>query len=285
MEDQNVKNISIAVLPFRNISQEADNEYFCDGITEEIIIALSRIRRLRVISRTSSFHFKNQQASIREIGDQLDVTNILEGSVRLSADKMRIAAQLINVSDETHFWSETWDRKMDDLFEIQDDISLQIADKLREFNGHLDISDHLVQSPTQNLSAYDFYLKGRFHFFKWNPEDTNIAIEQFHEAVAIDNKLIDGYLGLADSYSFMAVAGFAPREEAWVKAMDAIQSAKKLDPNNAGLNYMLGNQAFFTEADFAAAMDYGLKSLASKPTYPEALRFLSFLHSLQGDRQ
>ncbi|MEQ9302409.1 MAG: helix-turn-helix domain-containing protein [Marinoscillum sp.] len=281
---QNQENaLSIAVLPFRNISQEADNDYFCDGMSEEIIIALSRVQGLKVISRTSSFYFKNTQVPIKEIGSKLDVSNILEGSVRLAGDKMRISAQLINVSDESNFWSETWERGVDDLFQIQDEISLLIADKLREFGGHLEISDHLVNSPTKSISAYEHYLKGRFHFFQWNPKDTHLAIEHFHQTVAIDDQLVDGYLGLADSYSFMAVAGFAPREEAWMKAIEAIESAKKLDPNHAGLNYMLGHQSFFVEADFAGAMQYELKSVAVKPNNPEALQFLSSLYVFQGD--
>jgi adenylate cyclase len=274
---------NIAVLPFVNMSSNAENEYFSDGITEEIINALAKIDGLKVISRTSSFYFKGQKASLSEIAEKLNVSTLLEGSVRMAGDTLRIKAQLIDVEEDETFWSETWERKKDNLFEIQDEISLLIADKLREHVGHLDISDHLVVNPTRNLTAYEHLLKGRFHSFKWNPEDTNIAIEQFEKAVAMDPELIDGYLGLADSYSFMAVAGFAPREKSWMKAMEAIQSAKTLDPNNAGLNYMLGNQAFFTEADFASAMKYGLKSLATKPTYAEAHRFVSFLHTLRGD--
>lgn len=274
---------NIAVLPFVNMSSNAENEYFSDGITEEIINALAKIDSLKVISRTSSFYFKGQKASLSEIAEKLGVSTLLEGSVRMSRDTLRIKAQLIDVGEDETFWSETWERKKDNLFEIQDEISLLIADKLREYGGHLDISDHLVESPTRNLTAYEHLLKGRFHLKEWNPEDTNIAIDQFEKAISIDPALIDGYLGLADSYSFMAVAGFAPREEAWMKAMEAIQSAKTLDSNNAGLNYMLGNQAFFTDADFASAMKYGLKSLATKPTYAEAHRFVSFLLSLRGD--
>ena len=270
-------------MPFANISTDGQNEFFCDGITEEIIDALAKIEGLKVISRTSSFYYKNHKLPLKEIADSLRVAILLEGSVRLAGDTLRIRAQLTYADTDDVFWSDSWDRAKHNLFEVQDEISLLIADKLREHLGHMSISEHLVQTPTENLSAYEHYLKGRFHILKWNPEDTNIAIEQFTEAVAIDHNLIDGHLGLADSYSFMAVAGFAPRDESWMKAMDAIQIAKKLDPNNAGLNYMLGNQAFFTEADFAGAMEYGLKSVASKPTYSEAHRFLSFLNTLSGD--
>lgn len=274
---------SIAVLPFVNMSADGENEFFCDGITEEIIDALAQIDGLKVISRTSSFYFKNHKVSLAEIARKLNVSNLLEGSARISGDTIRIRAQLIDVKADEIFWSETWTRNKDNLFEVQDEISLLIADRLREHQGHLTISDQLVESGTKNLAAYEHFLKGRYHFNKWNPEDTNIAIQHFEKAVSMDAGLIDGYLGLADSYSFMAVAGFAPREASWMKAMEAISSAKSLDPNSAGLNYLLGNQAFFTEADFAKAMTYGLRSLASKPTYSEAHQFVSFLHTLRGD--
>ncbi len=275
--------LSIAVLPFINISRAGEHEYFCDGITEEIINALSKIRRLKVISRTSSFYYKDHKASIREIGNALQVSVILEGSVRISDGRLRISAQLINTEDDSPFWSDSWDRRMENIFDIQDEISLLIADQLREHLGHMDISDRLVERPTQNLNAYEYYLKGRFHFLKWNPEDVSKAIEAFDKAVAMDDTLIEAHLGLADSYSFLAVAGFAPRETSWNKAIESINTAKALDPGNAILNYMLANQAFFTEASFSSAMNYAQKSLDRKPDYAEAHQFMSFLYALRGD--
>ncbi|MPR36973.1 helix-turn-helix domain-containing protein [Cytophagaceae bacterium SJW1-29] len=265
------------------MSTNGDNEFFCDGITEEIINALARIDQLKVTSRTSSFHFKGQNNNISEIGKKLNVSTILEGSVRLAGDTMRITAQLINVEDDFHFWSETWDRKRENIFEIQDEISLLIADKLREHFGHLDYADHLAEVPTTNLAAYEYLLKGKYTFNKWNPEDANTAIRYFEEALTIDPDLIEAHTGLADGYSFLAVAGFAPRAEAWNKAIGHLERAKAIDPNNAPLNYLLANQAFFTEASFAGAMDYAQKSIASRPTYSEAQQFMSFLYMLRGD--
>ena len=273
---------SIAILPFRDLSVDGENEYICDGITEEIINALSKINGLKVISRTSSFFFKNHKASLEEIATKLGVAILLEGSAQTHEGNIRVRAKLIDVEADTHFWSETWDRKLEHLFEIQDEISLLIADKIREQQGHLNISNQLVNYPTKSISSYEHLLKGRHHFYKWNPEDTNLAIEHFEKSVALDKKLLEGYLGIADSYSFMAVAGFAPREEAWQKSITALSLAKKLDPDHAGLNYLLGMQSFFTEADFAAAMQYGMRSLAAKPTYSEAHQFVSFLHMLHG---
>ncbi len=146
------------------MSTNGDNEFFCEGITEEIINALAKIDQLKVTSRTSSFYFKGQNADLSDIGKKLNVSTLLEGSVRLSGDSMRVTAQLINVQDDSHFWSETWDRKRENVFEVQDEISLLIADKLREHFGHLDYADHLAEVPTTNLAAYEYLLKGKYTF-------------------------------------------------------------------------------------------------------------------------
>jgi len=274
---------SIAVLPFTDISIDGENEFLCDGITEEIINALATIEGLKVISRTSSFFFKNHNVSLEEIAAKLNVAILLEGSAQIHSGKIRVRAKLIDVDQDTHFWSETWDRKIENIFEIQDEISLLIADKMREYFGHMEISDQLVDTGNKSLTSYEHILKGRYHLYKWNPEDTNLALEYFEKALEIDLNLIEAYLGLADGYSFLAAAGFAPREEAWNKCKEALNSAKELDPDHAGLNYMLGMQSFFTEANFAAAMNYGMRSIAARPTYSEAHQFVSFLHTLQGN--
>ena len=159
---------SIAVLPFVNMSANPDNEYFSDGITEEIINALTTIQGLKVIARTSSFAFKGKNVDIRAIGNQLGVNTILEGSVRKVKSRVRITAQLINTKDGTHFWSKNFDRELTDIFALQDEISLLIADKIRENFGHMDIQDHLVPTKAVNIESYELYLKGRYFFFKWN---------------------------------------------------------------------------------------------------------------------
>ncbi|MEM9545704.1 MAG: helix-turn-helix domain-containing protein [Bacteroidota bacterium] len=275
--------ISVAVLPFKNISSDQEMNFFCDGMTEEIITALAKIKQLKVISRTSSFAFNDRNVSIKEIAKQLEVEIVLEGSIRISGNQMRITIQLVQVEEDSYLWSETWDRKLENLFEIQDEISIAIADKLREHAGHLFISDHLVENQTNNLKAYKHYLKGRYHFNKWNPEDINIAIKEFESAADLDNEMIDAHLGIADSYSFMAVAGFAPRESAWAKAIQALNRAKEIDINNAGLNYMLANEAFFTGADYATSKKLILKSLENAPTHETSHRFLSYLYVLTGE--
>jgi len=150
----NLKDKTIAVLPFVNMSSNIENEYFSDGITEEIINALAKIEGIKVTSRTSSFFFKGKNQSITEIGKQLHVSTILEGSVRLSGKKIRITAQLIQVEEDFHFWSETWDRKLDDIFEIQEEVALAVAEKTREHIGHFEIDEALKRKHI-NLSAYE----------------------------------------------------------------------------------------------------------------------------------
>lgn len=150
------------------MSGSEDMKYFSDGITEEIINALASIPQLKVTSRMSSFFLKNKNIPTRQIAGELNVTTILEGSVRLAANTIRITAQLIQAEEDFRFWSETWDRKLDNIFEIQDEISLFVANKLREQYGHFEIQDRLVEKKTDNLDASEYFLKARFHFNKWN---------------------------------------------------------------------------------------------------------------------
>ena len=150
---------SIAVLPFENMSSDPENEYFSDGMTEEIINALSRIEGLKVTARTSSFVFKHHKQDVRKIGKDLGVSLVLEGSVRKSGERLRITAQLIRTDDGFHIWSENFDRKMTDIFELQDEVSLLIADKIREHFGHLHIQEHLVDVLTDNIDAYQLFSK------------------------------------------------------------------------------------------------------------------------------
>ena len=206
------KSITIAVLPFVNMSASPENEFFSDGMTEEIINALARIENLRVTSRTSSFFFKQKNIPVRQIGAELNVTTLLEGSVRISGNMLRITAQLVEAEKDFHFWSQTWDRKLENIFDIQDEISLLIAEKLREHLGHFEIGDHLVRKQTDNYNAYEWFLKARFHFRKWNPEDVKTAITYYERALALDPAHAESILGMADCYGFLATTGFRVRD-------------------------------------------------------------------------
>lgn len=273
---------SIAVLPFRNLSQDANNEYLSDGITEEIIHALTRVEGLKVTSRRSSFFFKGKDLPLSEIAAELKVEVILEGSVRLAADMLRVSAQLIQVEEDAHFWSESWDRKLANIFEIQDEISLLIADRLREQFGHLEYADHLAIPATQNLSAYEHELKARFHFNKWNAKDCALAIDHWLKAIDLDPNLAHAHVGLADAYGFMATTQALPYEEAWPKAIQHTHQALAIDERSAGAYYQMANIAFFTEFDFQASFKHALQAVACDPAYPEALQFMSFMHMLYG---
>ncbi len=275
---------TIAVLPFVNMSASEDIEYFSDGITEEIINALAGIKSLKVTSRTSSFYFKDKNIPVRQIAEELNVATILEGSVRVAMNTIRITAQLIHAAEDFHFWSETWDRNLDNIFEIQDEISLLIADKLREQYGHFEIQDHLVKKKTASIDAYEYFLKGRYHFNKWNPVDARKAIEFYEKAIALDANHTDSYVGLADAYSFFAVTELMPREEAWQKSRDYTDKAYALNPENAGVHYLLANVSFFYDANFGEAAKHTLKSIGLKANYPEAHQFMSLLYLISGEK-
>lgn len=273
-----IANITIAVLPFVNMSSDTENEFFADGITEEIINALAKISNLKVTSRTSSFFFKKKEIPLKEVAEQLGVGIILEGSVRVAGDKVRITAQLIQAIDDFHFWSETWDRKLENIFEIQDEISLLIADKLREHLGHFEIGDHLVNKQTDKIDAYTLSLKARYLFNKWNPTDVNKAIELFSQAIAIDPNHTESYLGLADAYSFLATTEFIPREEGWMKSTEYLNKANELNPEHPGVHYQLANMAFFVNCDFKEAYVHAQKAVDLMASYPDAQRFMTFLY-------
>jgi TolB-like protein/class 3 adenylate cyclase/AraC-like DNA-binding protein len=282
---QTIKNKTIAVLPFVNMSNSKENEYFSDGITEEIITALSRIKSLRVTSRTSSFFFKNKNIPVKQIGTELNVSTILEGSVRLSGDTVRITAQLIQAEKDFHFWSQTWDRKLENIFEIQDEISLLIAEKLREQFGHFEIQDHLVDKQTNNIHAYEYSLKAKFHANKWNPEDKRIAISLYEKALELDANHTESYLGLADCYGFMATIGFMPYEEAWGKSAQLTNKALLLNDQLPGVHYQLSYISFFTACDYRESFKQTTKAIELKPNYVEAQQFMSFLYIIAGEKE
>tara|TARA_R110001592_G_scaffold9555_3_gene50551 strand:+ start:538 stop:2871 length:2334 start_codon:yes stop_codon:yes gene_type:complete len=275
---------TIAVLPFANFSSDPENEYFTDGMTEEIINALAKIKALKVTSRTSSFYFKNKNIPISQIGKELNVGIILEGSIRLSGKAIRITAQLIDVAEDYHFWSETWDRKLENVFEIQDEISLLIADKLREQFGHFEIQEHLVAKQTESFDAYEYSLKAKFHFNKWNPEDMHTAISLYNKALELDDKHVESYLGLADCYGFLATTGFMGHAEAWQKASQLTHKAHYLNDQHAGVYYQLANLAFFTAVNYKEAVRLTIKALEIQPNYVEAQQFMSFLYLIAGKR-
>lgn len=267
------------------MSSSVDNEYFSDGITEEIINALAKLGGLKVTSRTSSFYFKGKNIPVREIAQQLNVSTILEGSVRLSGKSMRITAQLIQAKEDFHFWSETWDRKYDDVFEVQDEISLLIAEKLREHFGHFEIQEHLVSKQTSSLDAYTLFLKGRYSFNKWNPDDVKKAMGFYQQALEIDPNHTNSMVGLADAYSFLATCGFIPFEEGWGKCSELTNKALGINSQLPSAYYQLANLEFFTACDFSKSFWLTQKGLAIDPNHVELQQFMAFLCILAGEKE
>jgi TolB-like protein len=258
------KPASIVVLPFTNMSSDAENEFFADGITEEIINALAQIDELRVAARTSAFSFKGKQIDLRAVGESLNVTTILEGSVRKSGNRLRITAQLINVADGYHIWSERYDRELQDIFEVQDEISKTIANRLK-VTLRAEKQEPLVKAGTTNLEAYQLYLKGRFHMNKRTPDGYVEAVEYFQQAVDKDPVYAMAYTGLAEAYTQMAFMNVFPPKEMMPKAKAAAVKALELDNSLADPHVALGYASFGYDWDWVAAEKHFERAYALSP--------------------
>lgn len=228
---------AIAVLPFTNMSEDKEDEYFSDGLTEEVINALTKIPGLRVTARTSSFAFRGKEQDIREIGARLAVDKILEGSVRRAGNRIRVTAQLINVSDACHLWSERYEREITDVFAIQDEISQVIVDKLRVGLGQ---ERRASRRPTENLEAYNLYLQGRYHLSKWTPEGFAKAKQCLEQAVARDPDFALAYDALSEFYWFLGFFGLIPPKEAFSVGIWAALRALEIDDTMAETHALVG---------------------------------------------
>ncbi|MCK4431993.1 MAG: protein kinase [Candidatus Aminicenantes bacterium] len=222
------KEKSIAVLPFSDLSPQKDQEYFCDGLAEELINSLTHINELRVPARSSSFSFKGKDLDIREVGKALNVETVLEGSVRKAGNRLRITAQLINVADGYHMWSERYDRDMDDIFAIQDEISLAIVDnlKVKLLKGE---KTKIVKRHTEDKEAYNLYLKGRYFWNRRHEGDMMKAIECYQQALEKDSFYSLPYVGIADVFNVLGLWSFIDPKEAFSKAKAAVSKALELD--------------------------------------------------------
>ncbi len=260
------KRQSVVVLPFTNMSSDPDNEFFADGMTEEIINALAQIEDLRVVARSSAFSFKGKNLDLRIVGERLNVTSVLEGSVRKSGNRLRIMAQLINVADGYHLWSERYDRELQDVFEVQDDIAKTIADRLKVTLG-AEKQKPLVRAGTKNLEAYQLYLKGRFHWNKRTPDGMQKAIQHFQEALEEDPAYALAYAGLADTYNLASFLNVFPPGEVMPKAKAAATKALEIDDGLAEAHVSLGYASFTYDWDWTAAERHFQQALAVYPSY------------------
>lgn len=268
---------SIAVLPFINMSADAENEFFADGITEEIINVLTQIEGLRVAARTSSFFFKGKHVEMRQIGEQLNVRTVLEGSVRKAGDRLRITAQLVNVADGYHLWSERYDRELKDVFAIQDEIARSIAERLKLT---LDSShaEQLAKPGTKNLDAYQLYLKGRALLYRRGGAIPQAA-ECFDRAVKVDADYALAWAGLADAYTTIGYYGLAHPGACTPRAMEAARRAVTLGPTLAETHCALAMAALMcawdqveAETEFVRALELNARCVQARDWY--ALFFL-----------
>ena len=273
---------SIAVLPFVNLSAEKDNEYFSDGITEELMNALAKVEGLLVTSRTSSFAFKGNNSDIREIGKLLGVKTVLEGSVRKYGNRVRVTAQLINSENGYHKWSETYDRNLEDIFAVQDEIANSIVDQLKKTIHLQKPSKSLVKVPTENIDAYNLYLKGLFNWNKWSPDFVLKAIKYFEDAVAIAPDFSLAYVRLSACYVFLGAAGFMSNKVAYAKSKEFALKSYELDNSLIDAQLSLGMVKYFNDWDWQGAEQCFLKALEMNPNSAETHQYYAMLLTTLG---
>ena len=259
---------SIAVLPFVNISGDPEQEYFSDGMTEELIGALAKLEGLKVISRTSAFYFKGQQVDLCTIGDKLKVDHVLEGSVRKAGNKLRISAQLIKVDDDTHLWSENYNRELKDVFDIQEEISQAIVQNLKvKLLGTK--NEPLVKDYTKNIEAYELFLKGRF-FISKGYSGFGKAIEYYEKTIEVNPDFAPAYSILAFAYFGYAVAFSLPSNEMWPKIKRLTLKALEIDEMDANAHGSMGRIKSCYEYDWPEAEIYYKRAIELNPGSIEA---------------
>jgi TolB-like protein/class 3 adenylate cyclase/Tfp pilus assembly protein PilF len=284
---------SIAVLPFINMSRDEDNEYFADGLSEELLNVLTKIRGLRVASRTSAFSFKGKDVDIPTVAQKLNVATVLEGSVRKSGKRVRITAQLIEVASDSHLWSETYDRELEDIFAVQDDIAQSVVKELRtallgrpaETAADTAAAVDVRQASTgrsDNPEAFQLYLQGKFFGERITQADTDKAIDLFQRALAIDPDYALAWTGLSYIYQLQAGYGFAPIDEGYERARDAAQRALRLAPDLAEGHIALGAVLEGHDWNWTAAEASYRRALELAPGDANALRAVAQLSRVQG---
>ncbi len=250
---------SIAVLPFANLSADKENEYFSDGLAEEILIALSQVEGLRVAARSSSFSFKGKNTEMSEIASKLRVANVLDGSVRRAGNRVRVTVQLVDAKNGFQLWSERYDRQMEDIFEVQDEIARAIANQLEVTLGAG------VKPATQNLEAYELYLKGRHLCSQRSPSTVRLGMKCFQQALDLDPRFALAWSGLADCYGILRVYGWTSHEESQPPALAAVTKAVELAPELWEVNFSRAFYAFYFVANWREAGPHFQKALAINP--------------------
>jgi TolB-like protein/Tfp pilus assembly protein PilF len=271
---------SIAVLPFDNLSRDPDNAYFCEGVQDEILTRLAKVADLKVISRTSTQHFKSTPDNLPQIAKQLGVTNILEGSVQKANDQVRVNVQLINALNDTHLWADTYDRKLTDIFAVESEIAKNIAESLQAKLTGWEKSS-IAKAPTTNPEAYELYLKGRFFWNKRTGPDLRKAIEYFEQAIAKDPNYALAYAGMADSYLLLPTYGSASSQEVIPPARTAAKKALELDDSLAEAHASFGLLATI-ELDLERALSELERAVQLKSNYATAHHWLALAYMTLG---
>ncbi|HWP83227.1 MAG TPA: protein kinase [Bacteroidota bacterium] len=271
---------SIAVLYFENMSSEKESEYFCAGMTEDIITDLSKIKELQVVSRTDVLPFRNKEVNTRQVGDMLRVNYVLEGSVRKAGIKMRITAQLIDVRTGFHLWAERFDRLVEDIFDVQTEVSEKIADALKVSLTESE-KQSLGKKPTDDLRAYDFYMRGRELLYKRGKKNNEAAIQMFENALSLDQNFASAYAALAEAYSYMY--SFYDGDKKWLgKTIEVSQKALGLDPNSIEAQFGIG-MVYHHQKRFDKAKRTWEKVIQQNPGFYDAYRWLGITSDITGD--
>ena len=268
---------SIAVLPFVDMSQARDQEYFCDGISEEILDALAKVEGLRVVARTSSFSFKGKNADVSEIAQKLNVQNVLEGSLRREGNRIRITAQLINARNGFHIWSETFERELQGVFAVQDEITRSIVDALK-----IKLAAVPAARPEHDTAAYDLYLQGLYLSNKSDEENLRKSLSLFQQALDKDPNFARAWTGIAKAWEWLADAYVRPLE-AYPKAKEAASKALALDDKDAEAHCYLGETKRVLDRSFSGEEAELKRALEIDPNSATAHLFMSFLKCAQGD--
>ena len=280
MDAEELDKRRVAVLPFVNMSPDPQDEFFADGLTEELIGRLARVGGLQVIARTSVMGYKKKDKKAAEIGRELGSGTLVEGSVRRAGNRVRVTAQLINSNTEGHLWSSNYDRDLQDIFAVQSDIAERVADALR-VKLLPDEKQAIEREPTSNREAHILYLKGRYHWNERTPKSTNLAAEYFQKAIDEDPSFALAYVGLADSYVLMTDYGMVKPLEAGEKIKEITSKALKLDPTLAEAHASLATTLTFVFWDWPRAELEFKRSIQLNPAYPTARqwygKFLSFV--------
>jgi TolB-like protein/Flp pilus assembly protein TadD len=264
---------SIAVLPFDNLSRDPDNAYFCEGVQDEILTRLAKVADLKVISRTSTQHFKSSPDNLPQIARQLGVAHILEGSVQKAGDAVRVNVQLINAASDAHLWADTYDRKLTDIFAVESEIAKTIAETLQARLTGSEKSS-MAKTPTVNPEAYELYLKGKFFAAKRTGADLRTSIEYFNQAIAKDPNYPLGYVGLADSHLLLSAYGAISPKESISPAKAALKKALELDDSSPEAHASSGLLAGL-ELDLSRGISELERAIQLNPNYATAHHWLA----------